>query len=70
MSILTSLVALAALLFYILIVLLPDPLCRGTGSGNRRECGAQTTRPPAAERDVSLFGVTWKMSDENGFSFW
>lgn len=63
-SILTSLVTLAALLFYILIVLLPIPFAEGPAPATGESVAQHTTRPPAAERDVSLFGVTWKMSDE------
>lgn len=63
-GILTSLVALAALLFYILIVLLPIPFGEAPGTAPGATASSQTTLEQPFERDVSLFGVTWKMSDE------
>jgi hypothetical protein len=62
--ILTSLVALAALLFYILIVLLPIPFSDGPAPATRENASPQTTQGEPVERDVLLFGVTWKMSNE------
>jgi hypothetical protein len=63
--ILSCLVALAALLFYILIVLLPIPSSvePPTTTGDNA-ASAETIRPGPFERDVILFGLTWKISDE------
>ena len=62
--ILSSLVALALLLFYILIVLLPISFVEGSPAAMEERAPQQTTRQGPLERDVILFGVTWKMSDE------
>ena len=62
--ILSSLVALALLLFYILIVLLPISFAEGSPAAMEESAPQQTTRQGPLERDVILFGVTWKMSDE------
>ena len=62
--ILSSLVALAALLFYILIVLLPIPSSVEPSTTTADSASAQTTRQDPFERDVILFGLTWKISDE------
>jgi hypothetical protein len=62
--ILTSLVALALLLFYILIVLLPIPFADGPAPATGENASPQTTGQEPLKRDVILFGVTWKMSDE------
>ena len=62
--ILTSLVALAGLLFYILIVLLPIPFSDGSAPATGENASPQMTQQEPFERDVNLFGVTWKMSDE------
>ena len=64
MLILSSLVALALLLFYILIVLLPISFAEGSPAAMEESAPQQTTRQGPLERDVILFGVTWKMSDE------
>jgi hypothetical protein len=63
-SILTSLVGLALLLFYILIVLLPIPFSDGptAAAGASASLQAMPQEPP--EHEVMLFGVAWKMSDE------
>jgi hypothetical protein len=63
-SILTALVALAALLFYILIVLLPIPFADESAPAPGEPAASPTIRQEPVERDVVLFGVTWKMSDE------
>ena len=63
-SILTSLVTLAALLFYILIALLPIPFTEGPAPATGESVAQPATRLEPSERDVNLFGVTWKMSDE------
>ena len=63
-SILTTLVILAALLFYILIVLLPIPFAEGPAPATGGSVSQQVTRPEPSKHDVDLFGVTWKMSDE------
>ena len=63
-SILASLVILAALLFYILIVLLPIPFAEGPAPATGESVAQQATGPQPSEHDVNLFGVTWKMSDE------
>jgi hypothetical protein len=62
--ILTSLVALAILLFYILIVLLPIPFSDGSAPATGENASPQMTQQEPFERAVILFGVTWKMSDE------
>jgi hypothetical protein len=62
--ILSSLVALAAFLLYILIVLLPIPFGDGPALAAGESASPQTTRPEPFEHEVILFGVTWKMSDE------
>jgi hypothetical protein len=60
--ILTALVALAVLLFYILIVLLPIPFADESAPAPAGT--SQQIRQEPVERDIALFGVTWKMSDE------
>lgn len=62
--ILSSLVTLAALLLYILIVLLPIPFADGSAFPARESVSPQTTPPEPFKYDVTLFGATWKMSDE------
>jgi hypothetical protein len=62
--ILTSLVALAALLFYILIVLLPVPFADALTPATGESASPRATGEQPFERDVILFGVTWKISDE------
>jgi hypothetical protein len=62
--ILSSLVTLAALLLYILIVLLPIPFADGSAFPGGESVSPQTTPPEPFKYDVTLFGVTWKMSDE------
>jgi hypothetical protein len=62
--ILSSLVALAALLLYILIVLLPIPFGDATAPATGGTASPQMTGSEPFDHDVILFGVTWKMSDE------
>jgi hypothetical protein len=60
--ILTALVALAVLLFYILIVLLPIPFADESAPAPAGT--SQQIQQEPVERDIALFGLTWKMSDE------
>ena len=62
--ILSSLVRLAALLLYLLIVLLPIPFADAPALATEATGSPQTIQQAPFERDVALFGVTWKMSDE------
>ena len=62
--ILSSLVTLAALLLYLLIVLLPIPFGDAPALATEATGSPQTIQQAPFERDVALFGVTWKMSDE------
>ena len=62
--ILSSLVGLAVLLFYILIVLLPLPFSEGPATAAVESATSQTTPQEPPERKIILFGVAWQMSDE------
>lgn len=62
--ILSCLVALAALLFYILIVLLPIPSSVEPSTTTADSGSTETIRQDPLERDVFLFGLTWRISDE------
>jgi hypothetical protein len=64
-AILTYLAGLAAFLLYVLIVLLPIPSPAGLAPPAQSGAPRQTIQQESSEpTDITLFAVTWKMSDE------